>query len=84
MKIRFKKDIWLVKSEGGGFAGTYINKATMIEGQIDFDIISISKKTEYSVDIFVWSDGNCDGECLFILNVPKNTYDIIEKSDANN
>lgn len=73
-QIQFHKPTWVLKQEGGEFAGIYNTKATMIE-PIPFGVLSVDrdKKTQCS-RIHVWSDGFCDGKNCFLINVPNGTF----------
>ncbi len=80
MKIKFKEPTWCVKSEGGGLTGHYNHKATLIE-PVEFEVHSIEKfKKEGYSNIHVYTDGCCDGNNIFLLNIPNALYEV---SDFN-
>ena len=73
-KIQFHKRTWVLKREGGGFVGRYNTRASEID-PIPFGVLSVEKdkKTQCS-RIHVWSDGACDGQNCFFINVPNGLF----------
>lgn len=71
-----------MKQEGGGFAGHYNTKATLIE-PVEFGVLFIEedKKTQSS-KIHVWSDGCHDGKNCFLINVPNGMFEVVETNDS--
>jgi hypothetical protein len=75
MKIKFKKDTWLVKHVYGGFAGISEHKAIEVNGGIWFDIEGIE-----GLNIHVEGKKNvCDGYFTYFLNVPNELFEVVNE-----
>ena len=77
-KIQFIEETWVLKQEGGGFCGRYNTKAALIKPE-PFGVLKVTKdKHKQCSDIWVWSDGFCDGTNCFLINVPNGLFKQIE------
>lgn len=79
MKIKFKKDTWCLKQEGGGFMGRYNTKAVLIKPE-EFEVRSIHKEGKRYSKIWVWSDRMMDGNNVFLINIPNELFEVIEEN----
>lgn len=78
-QIEFIEDTWVLKQEGGGFCGHYDTRATLIKGKTPFGVLSVNKdKKKECFNIHVWSDGCCNGQDAFLINVPEGSFNIID------
>lgn len=68
-KIQFHETTWVLKKEGGGFDGHYNVKAAQIKPE-PFGVLKVDRDKNGSCDILVWSDGACDGNRCYLINVP--------------
>lgn len=77
MKIQFHESTWVLKSEGGGFTGHYTTTAFHIKPEL-IDVKSVTKdKCGTSSVIWVATDGCCDGENVFLINVPISKFKVV-------
>lgn len=81
-KIMFHEPTWVIKQEGGGFAGQYRTVAVQVKGKTEFGVLSVEnhKKQGYS-NIWVWSDNCADGQNCHFLNVPNALFKRVEDEE---
>lgn len=78
MKIQFIEPTWVVESYGGGFAGIYNQRAVKVDS-VPIEVINVDRdKKKQCSRIFAWSDGHCDGQCAFWINVPNGLFKILD------
>lgn len=77
MKIQFIEPTYVIEAYGGGFIGHYNHR--VIKLTIDpIEVINVDRdKKKQCSRIFAWSDGHCDGQNKFWLNVPNGLFKIL-------
>jgi len=78
MRIKFKQETWCLMQEGGGFAGCYQTRATLVKPE-EFEVINVDPKGKRYSNIFVCSDMCMDGNSVFLINVPNELFEVVEK-----
>ena len=79
-KIQFHKPTWcLMKYTVCGFSGTTAVKAIEIKPE-EFGVLSVSKdKKSQCSKIWVASDGCCDGDNWWLINVPNGLFKQVDE-----
>lgn len=75
-KIEFSEATWVIKEYTGGFNGRVCKRElSEITGKTPFGVLSVDKdKKKQCSTIWVWSDGRCDGDRCYLINVPNGLF----------
>lgn len=84
-QIEFHESTWVIKEYSGGFTGGVFKRELIeIPAKTPFGVLSVNRdKKKQCSQIWVWSDGCCDGHRCHLINVANGLFKEIHDDQSS-